>query len=251
MVRIELEQHASVRNLRQVWAAVVIVLATLVVAAPAASAQPPFEPNDSLLTASGPLSNNSSYTATLETGNDIDLYYFYVTSPSTAQLNFTLTNLGGGHKFTEVDGRVTDSHGSSVRYIGEYIEPADYATTAVTLSAGKYYVEVSPHSTSAYGESYKLDVSGTDGAFGPYALIQHNCASATGPVSMYQAQLATAEARLRKVEERFRQLRYAKKRSVRKRAQAKLRHVKAVVVAEKASLKAAEAGQKPWCFIPA
>lgn len=228
------------------------VFLTFLSAGPA-SAQPPYEPNDSILTGYGPLANNSSYTAALETGNDKDYYYLYVTTSSTAQLTFTVTNLGGGvGPEPEIRAYLADSHGDYEETIGSYIEVSDYATKAVTLGAGKYFVVVENDCcSSAYGESYKLQTSGTDGAFGDYATIANNCAAATVPVSTYQSQLATAEAKLRKAEARARQLRYARKRSVRRKARAKVRHTKEVVRAEKASLKAAEAGQKPWCFIPA
>lgn len=218
----------------------------------ASLAQPAYEPNDSLLTAYGPLANNSTYTATLETSNDLDYYYFYVTTSSTAQLTFTLTNLGGGVGYEpEVRGYLTDSHGDFIEGIGSYIEPADYATQAVTLSAGKYYVRIENEWDSEYGESYRLATSGTDGAFGDYATIAANCTAATVPVTTYQAQLHQAEAKLRKAGARLRRLRYSSNRRARRKAQARYRHLKAVVAAEKASLKAAEKGQRPWCFIPA
>jgi len=217
-----------------------------------AAAQPAYEPNDSILTGYGPLANNSSYTAALETGNDQDYFYFYVTSTSTAQLTFTVTNLGGGVGYEpSFSAHLADSHGNYVESIENYIDPADYATRSVTLSAGKYFVVIENDYSSEYGESYRLDVSGTDGALGDYAVIAAACASATAPVSVYLAQIGAAEEKLRKAEAKVRQVRYSRKRRVRRKAQAKYRHVKAVLAAEKASLKAAEQGQKPWCFIPA
>ncbi|HVD41174.1 MAG TPA: hypothetical protein VNC16_09260 [Solirubrobacterales bacterium] len=229
-----------------------LALAASALSTGAASAQPAYEPNDSILTGYGPLANNSSYTAALETGNDRDYYFFYVTTMSTAQLTFTLTNLGGGTPY-EDDARfsLTDSHGDHIQTLGGYIEAFDYATESVTLKAGKYFVVVENENSYAYGESYRLETSGTDGAFGDYATIAANCAAATAPVTTYQSQLATAEAKLRKAEAKFRQLRYSRKRRVRIKVRNRLKHVKAVVAAEKASLKAAETGQKPWCFIPA
>jgi len=231
--------------------AAVVALATFLQVTPAFG-QPAYEPNDSILSGYGPLANNSAYTAALETGNDRDYFFFYVTTTSTAQVTFKLTNLGGGTPY-EDDARfyLADSHGDSIHSLGSYIEAFDYATESVTLGAGKYFIVVENENSYAYGESYKLETSGTDGAFGDYAIIANNCAAATAPVATYQAQLATAEARLRKAEARARQLRYSRKRRVRRKAQAKVLRIKEVVKAEKASLKAAEAGQKPWCFIPA
>lgn len=228
--------------------ALVAAIGALVCAS--ALAQPPYEPNDSLLTGYGPLSNNTTYTATLETENDIDYYYFYVTTGSSAQLTFTLTNLGGGSSSeTEVDGFITDSHGSTITTIGYGVDVADYSTQSVTLGAGKYYVRVD--NNDDYGESYKFTTSGTEGAFGVYGTIQSYCATATVPVSTYQAQLAVAQANLKKAEARLRYVRsHRSSRRAKRRAAAKVRHVRETIGAEEESLKAAEAGQKPWCFIP-
>lgn len=232
-------------------AAIASVLVLALVSA-TALAQPPYEPNDSILTGYGPLANNSSYSGALETGNDLDYFYFYVTTPNTAQLNFTVTNLGGGvGSEPSFSARLADSHGSTFETIQSYVNPTDYATRSVTLGAGKYFVVIDNNYSSEYGESYRLDVSGTDGAFGDYAAIAAACATATAPVTTYLAQVGAAEAKLRKAEARLQQLRYSRNRRARVRARAKVKHVKSVLAAEKASLKAAEKGQKPWCFIPA
>src|SRR4051794_19216909 len=124
-----------------------------------ASAQPPYEPNDSLLTAYGPLANNATYQAFLETQNDVDYYYFYVTTTSSAQLSFTTTNLGGGSSYNEVYAALTDSHGNTITTLADNVEVADYATKSVTLEAGKYYVRV--ENDGGYGESYKFTTTGT------------------------------------------------------------------------------------------
>jgi hypothetical protein len=239
-------------SLKKLPLILVLAIAASALLPGAAFGQPAYEPNDSILTGYGPLANNSTYTAALETGNDRDYYFLYVTTMSTAQLTFTLTNLGGGTPY-EDDARffLADSHGDHIQTLGTYIEAFDYATESVTLEAGKYFVIVENEDSYAYGEAYRLETSGTDGAFGDYATIAANCAAATAPVATYQSQLATAEAKLRKAEAKFRKLRYSPKRRVRIKARNHLKHVKAVVAAEKASLKAAEQGQKPWCFIPA
>ena len=48
-----------------------------------------YEPNDSYITASGPLAAGTSYSAGTETDNDEDYYYFYV--PQRMQMFFNLT----------------------------------------------------------------------------------------------------------------------------------------------------------------
>jgi hypothetical protein len=239
--------------LARLWGGAAALAACAVMAAigsASALAQPPYEPNDSLLTGYGPLANNATYQAALETENDVDYYYFYVTTLSSAQLTFTVTNLGGGTSpYVEVYARLTDSHGNTITTLADNVEAADYATRAVTLGAGKYYVEV--ENDDYYGEAYKFTTSGTEGAFGEYGAIQAQCAAATVPVATYQSQLAIAEANRKKAEARLdKVLSHRSTRRARRRARAKLRHVKETVAAEKASLKAAEAGQKPWCYIP-
>jgi hypothetical protein len=209
--------------------ALACVIAIGAFACASAFAQPPYEPNDNLLTGYGPLSNNTTYTAALETENDVDYYYFYVTTPSSAQVTFTLTNLGGGaSSHPEVRGYVTDSHGSVVTAIGYNIEVADYATKSVTLGAGKYYVKI--ENDGGYGESYKFTTGGTEGAFGAYSTIQSYCATATVPVSTYQAQLAVAQANLKKAEARLSRVRsHRSTRRARRRAAAKVRHVRETI----------------------
>jgi hypothetical protein len=242
---------------RRIWlarlsggaAALVACMAIAAIGSVSAVAQPPYEPNDSLLTGYGPLANNSTYQATLETENDVDYYYFYVTTLSSAQLTFTVTNLGGGASYTELDAELTDSHGNWITTLANDVEAADYGTKSVSLEAGKYYVRV--ENESHYGESYKFTTSGTQGAFGQYSTIQAQCTAATVPVATYQSQLAAAEANRKKAEARLNKvLSHRSTSRARRRARAKLRHVKETVAAEKASLKAAEAGQKPWCYIP-
>jgi hypothetical protein len=237
------------QSIRAALAAFLLALGMLLgLAGGHASAQPPYEPNDSLLTAFGPLANNSTYKATDDTENDVDYYYFYVTTSSTAQLTFKITNLGGGDRYADIYASVTNSHGSYITGVASELEAADYATKSITLQAGKYYLEVK--GSGGYGESYEFTTSGTDGAFGEYGVIAGQCAAATAPVSLYQAQLATAEAALKKAEARQRKLRYRGTRRAKRRAHAKYLHVREVVAAEKASLKTAEEGQKPWCYIP-
>ena len=229
-------------------AAFLMGLALLLFLSSSASAQPPYEPNDSLLTGYGPLANNSTYQAVLETENDVDYYYFYVTTSSSAQLTFTITNLGSSG-YSELNAYLTDSHGGEITSLASYLRQSDYSTKSVTLQAGKYYVEVK--NGEHYGEPYKIATSGTEGGFGEYSTIQAQCSAATAPVATYQAQLATAEANRRKSEARLHAvLSHRSTPRARRRARAKLKHVKEVVAAEKASLKAAEAGQKPWCYIP-
>jgi hypothetical protein len=226
-----------------------LALAVLGTASPAADAvQPPYEPNDSLLTAYGPLGLNQTYTAAMETENDRDYFYFYVTSPSSSQVTVTIKDLGGGlRSYNGASFEIQDSHGSGISGAG-VSNIGDYRTVNVTLTAGKYYIEVEPD--DGYSATYSLTTAGTEGAFGEYGPIAAQCASATAPVTLYQAQLAKAEARLKAAEAALRRAGRSRKRRVRKKARARYVRAKATVAAEKESLKNAKAGQKPWCEIP-
>jgi hypothetical protein len=223
------------------------MLALGILASPA-MAEPPFEPNDTTLEAAGPLAANQTYTAALETGNDQDYYYFYVTGPTQAQVTFTLTDLGGSSGFAEIRGSLDESHGDSIDTFGGLTKTGAYGTQSISLQPGKYYLHVSPE--EGYGESYEFTGSGTTGAFGPYSTIQAQCAAAQGPVNQYEAQVATAEVNLKKAEAKLKKYGESRKPKVRKKVHAKVAHVKSVVAAEKESLKGAEKAESPWCFIP-
>lgn len=65
----------------------------LLVASPVASQAAPYEPNDTVAQASGPLNGGQDYTAGIETGNDNDYYFFNVAGQR--QLDIAVTELAG------------------------------------------------------------------------------------------------------------------------------------------------------------
>ncbi len=216
----------------------------------ASTAQPPFEPNDNLMTASGPLGLNQTYTAATETSNDKDYYYFYVTTPNSAQVTVTLKDLGGG-PFSEGYSalELQDSHGGYIYHTSLSAERFNYDTFAITLTAGKYYLVV--HSSSYdYGDSYSVSTAGTEGAFGEFAPIAAQCAAATASVVAVQAELGKAEAKLKSASARVRRTRYSRSRRARRRARVAYEKAKAAVTSEREALKAAMKTQEPWCYIP-
>jgi hypothetical protein len=231
----------------------IVAIASLALAmgvwASAAMAEPPYEPNDNILTAAGPLGINQTYTAALETENDRDYYYFYVTGPTTAQVSITLTNLGGAVHEAGVIGYIDNSEGSEITNISSALaSPGQYGSKSVSLEPGKYFVQI--ENDDAYGDSYKFTTSGTTGAFGEYSTIAAQCQAAQGPVNQYHAQVATAEASLKTAEAKLKRYGESRNPKVRKKIRAKVAHVKKVVTAEKESLKAAEKAESPWCSIP-
>ncbi|HEY5052200.1 MAG TPA: hypothetical protein VII45_02205 [Solirubrobacterales bacterium] len=226
------------------------LLVALLTATSSGAAQPTYEPNDTLTTAFGPLAPGK-YSAVTETTNDKDYFYFYVTAPSTAQATFTLRDFGGGTSpYGETEALVENSHGYGVGEGDEIgAEVNNYGTSSVTLGPGKYYVEVFPE--DAYGDSYTLELSGTTGAFTEYAPIAAQCAVATASVTAAQGVVAIDQGKVKKATAWV-------KRAERKRhprtirvAKGSLKRAKAELAGANEGYKAATAGQKPWCEIPA
>jgi hypothetical protein len=238
------------RLIRMFVVAAAVCLGGLAALAGPAMAEPPYEPNDSILDAAGPLAANQTYTAGLETENDVDFYYFYVTGPTSSQVTITLTSLGGSSSGADFRGYLDDSEGNVITGLGELSggTAGKYGTESITLEPGKYFIQV--NSRGATGASYKFVGTGTTGAFGSYATIAAQCQAALTPVGQYQAQLAAAETNLKKAATKEKKYGESRNRKVRNKVRKKYAHVKEVVTAEKQSLKAAENAESPWCFIP-
>jgi hypothetical protein len=224
----------------------------------ATAAQPPYEPNDSLLTAHGPLGVNQTYEAAIETENDRDYFYFYVTAAAGAQVRLTLKDTGGRGEYLVL--RLEDSHGSSVSSIETESGAGDTESLNVSLGPGKYFVDVS----GGEGISYSLATAGTEGAFGEFGPILAQCqgaaayaASVAGAVEVLKARLGSDEGRLRKARAHLkRALRHRNRRAKKKarRTVAKVNEAthqaKEAVRAEERVYKAAVATEQPWCSIP-
>jgi hypothetical protein len=228
-----------------------VALLMCIVAVPSAGAvQTPFESNDTLATAFGPLAVNQTYTAATETTNDKDYYYFYVTSPSSSQVQLTLRDLGGGPLS---DGGTSlslqDAHGATVATtISATRNGSNFNNLAITLPAGKYYIFVQPTAVG-YGDTYSIATGGTDGAFDAYTAIAAQCATATNSVNVAQGKLSKATLELKKAKARVTRSQHKPKAARRAAARAESRARQAVAAANDA-LKAATDGQRPWCFIP-
>jgi hypothetical protein len=228
------------------------LLVALIAAASASADQPTYEPNDTLPTAYGPLTPGK-YSAVTETTNDVDFFYFYVTAPSTAQVTMTLRDFGGGHSSEgETFAAIENSHGYGIGSGGDvYARVNNYGTTSVTLGPGKYYIEVEPE--DSYGDNYTLELSGTTGAFDAYAPIAAQCAAATAGVTAAQGVVAVDQEKVKRASTKVQQIEH-KRRHTRKavrKVKAKLATVTSELATANEGYKAATAGQKPWCEIPA
>ncbi len=227
----------------------VALSSTLVLAPRALAAQGPYEPNDSILNAAGPLAFGQTYTAGLETPGDRDFFFFYVTSPDPTQVVLTAKNLGGGTDASGINAAIVDSLGNPIDAFAYALANGKEATGTTALGPQKYFVEVSSVEGSAGGMSYSLATGGGNGAFGTYAQIAARCATATAAVTAAQTGLGRAQAKLQRAIARLRRARYGT-RDARVAARAGYRKAKARVTAKRKALKAAEKSQSPWCVIP-
>lgn len=222
-----------------------IALSALVLAPRPASAQDSYEPNDTILSATGPLAIGQTYNAGLEIPGDRDFFFFYATSRAT-QVALTVSNLGGGSKGADIGATIVDSSATPAGAVS-YIGKGEVRTVTTALEPQKYFIEVAEN--EGYGDSYSLTAGGGDGAFGPYARISGRCATATAAVRAAQSGLEGAKSKLQRATARVRRTRYAG-RSAHNAARAVHRTAKKRVTAKKNALKAARESQKPWCFIP-
>ncbi len=222
-----------------------IAVSLALLAAPAA-AESPYEPNDSLLSAAGPLVAGQTYDAALETSGDRDFYYFYATSAAAARAELTVRNLGGDSQLSSVNATIFD--GSETPVTGQaFIADGESRALTASLAPQKYYVEVSPG--EGYGDSYSLTAGGDAGAFGPYETIAGRCAKASAAASAASRDLSRAKAKLLRATARVRRSRYAPAAARRRAGAAHSVAVKRVQ-AKRQALRGANRSLEPWCSIP-
>jgi hypothetical protein len=112
-----------------------------------------FEPNDTRDTARGPLAGGTDYTATFETNNDVDWYVFYIREYS--QMDFSATTVGAA-SCGEAHLALHDKDGKEIEYFhaGDLNEIEHLKTT---LTAGRYYFEISNHGCVGDGYRFRID----------------------------------------------------------------------------------------------
>jgi hypothetical protein len=223
------------------------VVALLVVAlAPTAhAALPPYEPNDSVPQAWGPLLAGQSYGADLQAG-DRDYFYFYVTAQNAPPAEVTLLNLGGGSGESTIDLSIVDGLESPIASQA-FIRHAERRALTTALAPGKYYIEVT--SNQGYGNSYVLTAGVSSGSFGPYAQIASRCEVATTRLVRARVALTKAKGRHLRAVARRRRSRYAGPQA-RRRARRVLAQASSHLVSARKRFSAAKAGLMPWCSIP-
>ncbi len=224
-------------------AAVALALALgLAPAAPAAIG--PFEPNDSTLAAAGPLALGQPYEASLETANDADFYYFYVTSPGESQVALTVANLGGGATSSVIDATIVDA--AATPWTPSHTSPRAPRTVTLTLPPQKYFVEVVTNQAfnTGSGSAYRLTPGGDAGAFGPYAQISGRCARASKALTRARRGLSRARGKLQRTTARLHpsSLRRRQAQRAARRAQ---RKAERRVRAKRQEIRAAKRAQRP------
>jgi len=222
-----------------------MILLVLAVLAPASQAEPgAYEPNDTTVSAAGPLTSGQPYRAGVETAGDRDFFYFYVTS-TDAHVTLAVANLGGGSKPSDIDAKVLDSYSTPLGG-SAFIGGGEAKTVALDLEPGKYFIEVAAH--EGFGDAYELTPGGSPGAIGTYARIDARCAAAETAASVARRRLGRAVAKLQRTTARLRRSRYGT-RKARMSAQAAHRKARLRVRAERHALSEANESRRPWCFI--
>lgn len=227
------EANRTLRAARRAAAHLTAALLLALCLAPAtATAAGEFEPNDTFETAYGPLAAGVTYSATLETGEDFDNYYFYVTGQGGTRVEVTIadTTLDGDGLFAEL----TDADEEVIDEIS--VAGNDFGTFEEELQPGAYYLAIQTEFFEQTDETYEIRTEGGAGAFGSQAEVQAQCRTATAATSKAKAALEKAKRKLKR----------ARRSGSRQRKAAAQRAVKAA----RARLRAANADAALLCSIP-
>lgn len=234
-------------NRRRVEAALFATALVLALTPGAAGAEGPYEPNDAISTAVGPLLDGQVTHATLESEGDKDFFYFYVGAPERTYATLTIEDQGGGSKpLPEIDAQIVDSHGNYMG--GDFgLRPGESRTSSVALEPGKYFIELDIR--AGYGDSYNLVPHSEDGAFADYETIAGHCATATTKVDALRKDTARLKVKLERALSRLRRSRFDGAQQ-RRAARSLYAEARRRVRTRQRATKVAIRGQSPWCSIP-
>jgi hypothetical protein len=227
--------------------AVALGVAAVLLAATVARAAGPFEPNETLSAATGPMALGTAYGGAVETDADLDFFYFYVSGLDGSTVSLTVDNQGGGERNAQLTARIVDGRGTSLGYDIAFLRKGESRAETVALPPGKYFVEVTTIGGS--GDSYLLTPGGSAGAFGSYAQIAEQCAVATRKATALEPSLTRAQGTLQRTRSKFRRSRFSG-REARRKTHARLVTAQKQVVAKETALRKAVQAQSPWCEIP-
>jgi len=232
---------------RVVLAFLALAAVSLLIAPRSGAVEAPYEPNDSIVSAAGPLALGGTYAASLEREGDRDLFFFHMTSPSQSPAEITVTNLGGGSNVSELDVAILNPS-EAILASQPYVSVGQSRGVVAVLEPGKYYVEV-VGGKGLGATSYSFSAGGGAGAFGPYAEIAARCAKATAAATASETAISRAEAKLQRTIARLRRARYGTP-NARKSARRAHRKAQARLKSERKTLDAATQRQELWCSIP-
>jgi hypothetical protein len=223
----------------------IAVFGLLLACPPAALAVGPFEPNDSYITAAGPISAGTAYSGALETSNDIDYFYFYL--PQQTQLQFTTTDTTPRDVYicSWIEHQYSD-HVSEVDDTYLRVNDGESASSAVTLEPGKYYFIVG--CPGAVGETYSFSLApaGVTSTYEPFALA---CAAAHTPVASAGAELERTLAKIRHIKQALVAHRHWSYRHKQK-ARAKIASLRLLFQQQQDAFNAAAANEQAACSVP-
>jgi hypothetical protein len=112
-----------------------------------ALASGPYEPNDSIVTAT-PLVGGQDFNAAIETANDVDLFALYVIGSEALEITVTNTNPAAGNADCAdpvIFGELDAPDGSTVATVHDnatVLQPSNSWVIARTLKTGRYIVKV-------------------------------------------------------------------------------------------------------------
>lgn len=225
----------------------VAVVFALTLASPTAAA--PYEPNDTIASATGPLLAGQTYEASLESASDRDFFYFYVASSTPAQVTPTIKNLGSGPQAASLNATIIDSLGSTLSPVAYFLGAGGEATGATSLGAQKYFLEVRSATEGAGSTNYSLTAVGSQGAFGSYAEIAARCAAGTKAVKTARSRVNRAQSKLQRATARLRQSQFGTPVELRA-ARKNFRKAKTRTTSAQRKLKAKRSLLQPWCGVP-
>jgi len=158
--------------------------------APIANAVGEFEPNDNQRTAAGPLVLLQTYSATMETENDLDYFKFYVAEGS-AQTSFLATKTSSSDQFASMRMELVDS-GGMVLTRNEFGRRGATGEITYSVGPGKYFLRFTP--SSWYGPmGYEFQVRG---GVSPYSLVEKRCKARKATLTLRRTERSQAARKL-------------------------------------------------------
>jgi hypothetical protein len=153
------------------WSFVAVFCAALLTSVPIAAADGPYEPNESVTQAAGPLAGGSGYDAAIETSNDEDWFYFYTSGQRQFEVVLTYRGQTGIYGNTRVTLRERDGGEIDSTSVDEDADDRVGRLTFTSPGAARYHLSV----TGEQGAAYRIQVNPADALTSspPYECFNH------------------------------------------------------------------------------